>query len=353
MGKPQVTLTFAGDHKQLEQSFDKVGAAAKGMGSDVGSASREVGNSGRSFDRAGEAADNMDTKAMGFRDTMTGVEDTSRGVGMIMKGDLFDGFLMLGMGIGDLGSGLYNFLIPALKNASFSMIGTAASTVQSTVAAGAHKVATMAGAVATGAMTVAQRGLNLAMRANPIGLVITALFAVGAALVLAWQKSATFRAVVQGAMRGVVAAFGWILSAGGNVIGWFRDLPGKIGGFFSGIGSTISAPFVAAFRAIKSWWNRNIGGKGFDVPSWVPGVGGRSFRLPRLHGGGVVPGAPGQEQLTLLQAGERVSSASSSGPRVVLELRSSGSRLDDMLLEVLRQAIRVKGGNVQVVLGGL
>jgi hypothetical protein len=39
------------------------------------------------------------------------------------------------------------------------------------------------------------------------------------------------------------------------------------------------------------------------------------------------------------------------GGSVVLELHSGGTRLDDLLLEVLRQSIRVKGGNVQVVLG--
>jgi tape measure domain-containing protein len=35
----------------------------------------------------------------------------------------------------------------------------------------------------------------------------------------------------------------------------------------------------------------------------------------------------------------------------VLELKSSGSRVDDMLLEVLRRAVRKRGGNVQLVLG--
>jgi phage-related minor tail protein len=35
----------------------------------------------------------------------------------------------------------------------------------------------------------------------------------------------------------------------------------------------------------------------------------------------------------------------------VLELRSSGSRMDDFLLEMLRGAVRARGGNVQVVLG--
>lgn len=37
--------------------------------------------------------------------------------------------------------------------------------------------------------------------------------------------------------------------------------------------------------------------------------------------------------------------------RVVLEIHSGGSRLDDLLVEVLSKAVRVRGGNVQVVLG--
>ncbi|KUN03141.1 hypothetical protein AQI95_24595 [Streptomyces yokosukanensis] len=37
---------------------------------------------------------------------------------------------------------------------------------------------------------------------------------------------------------------------------------------------------------------------------------------------------------------------------IVLELRSSGSHVDEMLLQILRKAIRVRGGNVQLVLAG-
>lgn len=46
--------------------------------------------------------------------------------------------------------------------------------------------------------------------------------------------------------------------------------------------------------------------------------------------------------------------AGGGGPQepVVLELRSSGSQLDEMLLHILRKAIRVRGGNVNVVLTG-
>jgi phage-related protein len=264
---------------------------------------------------------------MGARDMMTGVEDTGRGLAEIMKGNVFDGALLLGMGFGDLGSGLYNFVIPSLKQLSKGMITSAVSTARATVSTVGHGIATKAAAVGTGALTIAQRGLNLAMRANPIGLVITALFAVGAALVLAWKKSETFRKVVTGALRGIVAVA-------------------------KGVGSAISAPFRAAFRAVRSAWNSTVGGKGFSIPDWVPIIGGKTFRIPRMHTGGRVPGPPGSEHLAILQAGEEVTPAGAGGGRLVLELRSDGTALGDALVQIIANTVRVRGGDVQAVLSG-
>jgi hypothetical protein len=39
------------------------------------------------------------------------------------------------------------------------------------------------------------------------------------------------------------------------------------------------------------------------------------------------------------------------GGGVVLEIRSGGSKLDDLLVEIIRRSVRVRGGNVQVALG--
>jgi hypothetical protein len=36
---------------------------------------------------------------------------------------------------------------------------------------------------------------------------------------------------------------------------------------------------------------------------------------------------------------------------IVLEIRSGGSRMDDLLVEVIRRAVREQGGDVQTVLG--
>ena len=101
-------------------------------------------------------------------------------------------------------------------------------------------------------------------------------------------------------IRGIVS-FGVraITSALSGLIGW-------VSGAFSGIGNAILAPFRAALGAFRSLWNSTIGGRGFTTPDWVPGIGGREFRIPTLHNGGVVPGRRGAEVMANLQAGEMV-----------------------------------------------
>jgi phage-related protein len=62
----------------------------------------------------------------------------------------------------------------------------------------------------------AQAIFNAVMDANPIVLIIGGLVALGVALVIAYNKSETFRAIVQGAFDGVKAA-------AGAVVGFFTD----------------------------------------------------------------------------------------------------------------------------------
>jgi len=377
--KNQVTLTFAGDETQLSKAFDNVGDASKRMGDSVGSASKSVGESAAGFDRAGEAADSVDTKAMGFRDTMTGVQDTGKGLSQIMKGDLFNGFLTLGMGVGDLASGMYNLVIPALTSMTKASLGTAVQTVRTTATTVGQRVAMVAGTAATYAMAVGQRVLNAAMKANPIGLVITALTLLVGGLIYAYRKSETFRNIVNG-------AFGAVKKVGQSVFGWFRDnwktitgillapfslvikpiwkhrdsilaavkaVPGAIAGFMRNVAGIITAPFRAAFNGIKRLWNSTVGGKGFTVPGWVPEIGGKGFTIPYFHTGGIVPGGLGSESLAVLRAGERVTAGNGSGGGGGIVLQSDGSRAGDLLLQLFKETLRVKDGAAfRVVFGG-
>jgi hypothetical protein len=72
-------------------------------------------------------------------------------------------------------------------------------------------------------------------------------------------------------------------------------------------------------------------------------VGEQGPELVRLPGGSTVIPA-GQSATMAAQSG-------GGGGSVVLEIRSGGSRMDDLLVELLRNAVRTRGGNVQTVLG--
>lgn len=377
-GKPQVTLTLAGDASQLEKAFDSVGQSSRKLSDDVGASSKRIAeDSETGFNRAGEAADGAEGKAQGFADVLTGTADIGAGTAEIMKGNLFEGFVTVGQGAADLAGGLASFLIPAIGNLNKATISSAASTVRQTAANIAARGAALATAAAQKVLTAGQWALNVAMRANPIGLIITGLTLLVGGLIYAYKKSETFRNVVNGALGAVknvaVSVFNWIRDNWRNILGillapfslvikpiWkhrdsilnaIKAVPGAIAGFMKNVAGIITAPFRAAFGAVRSAWNSTVGGKGFTVPGWIPEVGGKSFRIPYFHTGGVVSGAMGSETLAVLKAGERVTGGSHSSGGPVIVLRSDGGRVGKLLLQILREAIRIEGGDVQVVLG--
>ncbi|HEX6969405.1 MAG TPA: hypothetical protein VF174_11440 [Micromonosporaceae bacterium] len=317
-----ITVNFVEDgSKKLEQAFQRVGAAADDMDA-------KVRDSADSFDRVAESADTVDTRAMGFRDTLTGLQDGLAGIKAVNEGGLgLESLLLLGFGIGDLASGMSNFLAPALKS----------------VAAG-------------------MKALNLTFLTSPITLIIAAVALLAAGFVLAYQKSETFRKIVHAALDGVkdaaLAVANWFK---GPFVKFFQDawskitgLPGKLKDAFAKVQGWISAPFKAAFNGVADAWNATVGRLSFSVPSWVPVIGGNGFDvpdIPKFHSGGVVPGLPGQEVLGLLQAGERVvPRGESTATTVNLHISGKGS-FATMFLEAVRTGdlrLSVSGGRVQV-----
>jgi phage-related protein len=111
---------------------------------------------------------------------------------------------------------------------------------------------------------------------------------------------------VSGMWNGITGGIRTASSVVSNMVGSIVNAIRSIGGRIGDVAAMIRSPFDAAFGAIKRVWNSTVGGFGFTVPSWIPGVGGKGFRIPNMHVGGVVPGMAGDEQLTLLEAGETV-----------------------------------------------
>lgn len=172
------------------------------------------------------------------------------------------------------------------------------------------------------AVKVAQLGLNLAFLANPITWVVLAVVALIAAVVLAYKHSETFRNIVQAVGRAAAAAFGWVVEAvkkvwewvvkgftwvkqnwplvlailtgpigiavavitkyWDNILGFFRSVPGKIATIFKTVANGITSPFRLAFNTVAKLWNATIGKLAWTVPTWVPGLGGKSVSAPKL-----------------------------------------------------------------------
>lgn len=238
--------------------------------------------------------------------------------------------------------------------------------------------------VATKGATAAQWLFNAAMAANPITLIIIAVIALGVGLVVLWKKSETFRDIVKGAFNAVWGAIksvwnwtkknwplllgiltgpiGWatlaitknwdkIKSGGQAVWRWISGLPGKIRSGFSRLGGWISAPFRAGFNSVARFWNATVGQLAFRVPSWVPGLGGAGWsmpRLPMLAKGGLIRGAgmaivgEAGPEIVHLPGGAAVSPLGRGGVhevRIVLDARGA----DNEMHRLLRKIVRVKG----------
>ncbi len=207
--------------------------------------------------------------------------------------------------------------------------------------------------------TAAQWLLNVALTANPIGLVIVAIAALIAIIVLLVANWDTVK-------EAFGRALGWIgdrLVEFGN---WWRDRWNVMIDFIGGLGSRIGTAargmwdgVVAAFKGALNWiigaWNRLE----FRIPSFNflgQQVGGFTLGVPDIPyldtGGKLLSDGLffGHRNERVLPAAE-VDRSPAGGGRTVLEIRSGGSKMDDLLVELLRRSIRVRGGDVQVVLG--
>lgn len=139
---------------------------------------------------------------------------------------------------------------------------TIAQTTSNFALAGALRAQT----AATVTSTTATKGLNTAMRLNPIGMVVTAVALLVGGFVLLYNKSDTFRGMVDGLWNNVLKPFGsWL---GGVLLKGLGDLGAgllRMGAFgVKAFGFLLRAAFMA-FDGILSAAESGLG--------WVPGLG--------------------------------------------------------------------------------
>ncbi len=272
--------------------------------------------------------------------------------------------------------GITDLLILANLTASGSWIKNAASAV-------ASKTALVATTVATKAAAAAQWLLNVAMSANPIGLIILAIVALVAGFVILYNKVEWFRNAMDAIWAFIVAAAklwwsvfsafwstvgAWLVAAFkrwyelftgfwsaifngiSSYIGFIRDriswlisfvasLPGRISAAASGMWDGIKNAFRSAVNWIIGRWNS----LSFRIPGVsIPGIGqvwgGMTLNLPDipyLAKGGVigaaglaVVGEKGPELLSMPKGAQvtPLKPGSAGGARQKLELELVGER---------------------------
>lgn len=305
MSGPTVTLGFAGDaaglHKEIGKISDDTATLAKNVANDsvdIRSAGTKIGEG---FDNAAARADDTRESLRGFAHTIEGATTLLSG-----PGGGAEGLAIYAIGLGQLAGGVANFAIPAFKKLAELTASDIADKATSVVASGTSAAAAVASWTAQAAAAVAGAASIAAswvIAYAPVILIVAAVVALAVAIYKNWDT-----------IKGAVAAGAqFVKDRLDEVVGFFQRVPGYLGTAMSTVADVITAPYREAFGLIKKLWNDTVGGFRFEIPSWIPGVGGKGFSIPKMHAGGIIPGPPGTEVPMIGMAGEYVGARSSQG----------------------------------------
>ncbi len=203
-----------------------------------------------------------------------------------------------------------------------------------------------------------QAAFNLVMAMNPVGLIVLAVVGLVVALVVAYKRSETFRNIVNGAFRSVLnvvksvwnwiknnwklllaiitgpiglavllvtrnwgkikegarVAVEWVKTKFNALVDFFKKMPARITKLAKTMWDGLKDSFKGVVNFLIDAWNAIDFGINIQIPSWVPGFGGKGLSIedvipdiPRLAAGGIVT------QPTLALIGE-------AGPEAVVPL---------------------------------
>jgi disulfide bond formation protein DsbB len=126
----------------------------------------------------------------------------------------------------------------------------------------------IAGAI--GAIALSIMAINFAMALNPFTAIAMGVIALIALIIGAYKRFESFRNIVDA----VFGAIKW----------WVTNVTIPIVESLLGV-------FKTVFNGIGKIWNSTVGKISFEVPGWVPGLGGKGFdmpKIPMLADGGIV-----------------------------------------------------------------
>jgi hypothetical protein len=174
--------------------------------------------------------------------------------------------------------------------------------------------------IATEGQTIAQRILNGVMKANPIGLVVTAVGLLVTAFALLWNKCEGFRNFFIGMWEKIKTIASGVAGFIGDT---FKSVMNTVKGVINGIISLINGA-IGAVNKIK-----------VNIPKWIPEYGGKTIgfnipKIPKLAKGAIV------DQPTLAMIGETYKK------EAVLPLEQNTQWMDDLANKI---GSKIGGGN--------
>lgn len=238
----ELAIDVAFEAADAVAGMDDVGDAARNMGDAVDDASRTAD---AATDRMGSIADSADNLG----------SSTSQAAGGL--GDLGGALSAVPGPLGAVGSGMETLaplvmgVTGATDLATLAMNSNIVVSTKQRAASIAQAVSTRAVTAATRAQAIGQAALNAVMAANPLLLVVIALAAVAAGIYLAYNRSETFRKVVDTALGAVKAAFQAVMDKVDDVPPVIQGLMDKVDGL-PGVVDDAKELVVGYFQAMAT-----------------------------------------------------------------------------------------------------
>jgi hypothetical protein len=262
-----------GTGKSLSTVTEAMAKAAAGSTIALGKLSPEL----KQMEKDGASADEMMAALAGtFQDQASIAAGTAQGQ-----------FQRLGVALAETKESIGAALLPAIEAVLpyLTKMGDWAAEHPEILLGIGIAIATIAAAIVA---------VNVAMALNPFSLIAIAVVGLGALLVTAYKKFEPFKTVVDAVFGGIKF---WINNVTIPAIKTMLDV------------------FKTVFNGIARIWNNTVGKISFELPKWIPGIGGKGFEMPNipmLAEGGIVTGP------TLAMIGE------GNGPEAVIPLSRMG-----------------------------
>jgi len=229
----------------------------------------------------------------------------------------------------------------------------------------------LASIASTNGLAASMLKLNATMRANPIGIIVTALALVAAGFVMAWNKSETFRKVVIEVAKGVVTAIAFMIKTFGGLmevilkivtgpmrlfLGVLSHLPGVGGAAKKGLelinkGIEGVGDFADKTAAKVEGFKTTLDGLK-DKKISIPGFGGKKKEdTGATEGGATAPtgsGAASKEaiarakktQEAIADANKKFLKATEEHEKKIVEIKDKYSKLETKITEKKNEELK-------------